>query len=290
MPVRIPRPLGPLQWALAASVAAHAVLLTLRFAPPDALHRAFEDSPLAVVLVNRSTADAPTHPAALAQVNLDGGGNAAHGMATTPLPPMEQATPGDALQDESRMLAQAQQQEHELITQVRSQIVQLQQVVMHTAQPETARALEERRRQLLDILGAIERRVAQDSAGPRRRFVGPSTRSRPYAIYYSHMRQRIEHQGTVDFPEHAGRKLYGKLIMAITVDAQGHVLRTQVVRGSGNAELDRLARAIVLAAQPFGNFTSRMRRDADQIVIVAGFDFTHDAGLETRLQERPDGL
>lgn len=284
MRVRLQRPLGPLQWAIAASVAAHAVLLTLRFAPADALHRVFEDSPLAVVLVNRSTADAPTHPQELAQVNLDGGGDAARGMAATPLPPMEQTAPGDALQDESRMLADAQQQERELITQVRSQIVQLQQIATHAAQPAAARALEERRRRLLEILGAIERRVAQDNAGPRRRFVGPSTRSRPYAIYYDHMRQCIEHQGTVDFPERAGRKLYGKLIMAITVDAQGHVLQTQVVRGSGDAELDRRSRAIVLAAQPFGNFTPGMRRDADQIVIVAGFDFTRDAGLETHLQ------
>ncbi len=284
MPVRRLRTLGPLHWAIAASVAAHALVLTLRFAPPGALHRVFEDSPLAVVLVNRSTTDAPRHPQALAQVNLDGGGNAVRGMTATPLPPMEQTAAGDALQDESRMLADAQQHERELITQVRSQIVQLQQIATRVAQPQAARALEERRRRLLQILGAIERRVAQDNAGPRRRFVGPATRSRPYAVYYDHMRQRIEHQGTVDFPERAGRKLYGRLIMAITVDASGRVLQTQVVRGSGDAELDRLSRAIVLTAQPFGAFTAPMRRDADQIVIVAGFDFTRNAGLETHFQ------
>ena len=281
------RRLNALQWALLASVAVHGALLALRFGAPGAFDRVFEDTPLSVVLVNRRGSDTPRRPQALAQVALDGGGNARRGLSATPLPDTPRQTDGDALQDSSRALALAQQRQRQLLTQVRSQMVQLQQLAAQTDSPRAAQALQERRRRLLDLLGAIERRIAQDNAGPRRRFVGPRTRSVPYALYYDRMRQKIERLGTADCPQLRGRKLYGKLIMAITVDSRGRLLRTEVVRGSGNATLDRMARSIVAASQPFGAFSSAMRADADQIVIVAGFDFTHGNNLQTMMQGRP---
>ena len=281
------RRLSALQWALLASITLHGAVLALKFGAPHAFDRVFRDTPLAVVLVNRSSADAPRRPQALAQVALDGGGDAAHGMAMTPLPDSPQQADGDATQDLRRELASQQQRERALLTRIRSQMVQLQQLASQAESPRAAQALEQRRRRLLDLLGAIERRIVQHDAGPRRRFVGPRTRSVPYALYYDRMRQKIEHLGTVDFPQWRGRKLYGRLIMAITVDARGRLLHTEVVRGSGNAELDHMARSIVAAAQPFGVFSRAMRVDADQIVIVAGFDFTHDSGLETMMRGQP---
>ncbi len=281
------RRLSTLQWALLASVAVHGALLALRLGAPHAFNRVFEDTPLAVVLVNRHGAEAPRRPQALAQVALDGGGNARRGLRATPLPDTPRQAEGEALQDSSRALALAQQRQRQLLTQVRSQMVQLQQLAAQTDSRRAAQALQQRRRRLLDLLGAIERRIAQDNAGPRRRFVGPRTRSVPYALYYDRMRQKIEHRGTVDFPQLRGRKLYGRLIMAITVDARGRLLHTRVVRGSGDAALDRMARSIVAAAQPFGAFNAAMRAGADQIVIVAGFDFTRDDSLQTMMQGRP---
>src|SRR5574337_2038511 len=41
-----------------------------------------------------------------------------------------------------------------------------------------ARDLVERRRQLLDQLAEIERRINQDNTQPKRRYVGPATRDR----------------------------------------------------------------------------------------------------------------
>jgi protein TonB len=286
--VHAPR-LSALQWALTLSVALHAALLGLRFGAPRAFERVFEDTPLAVVLVNRSSADPADRPQALAQANLAGGGNELAGLATTPLPASPEQTDGDAVDDQSRALAQQEAKERELVTSVRSQIVQLQRIAASVTQPQAAQALQDQRRRLLDLLGAIERSINEQNAGPRRRFVGPNTRSVPYAMYYDRMRQKIEYQGTLDFPQQHGQKLYGKLIMAITVDAAGRLLQTEIVHGSGDPLLDRLARAIVEAAQPFGHFSAAMRDDADQIVIVAGFDFTRDSGLETMLQSQPDG-
>jgi protein TonB len=104
-----------------------------------------------------------------------------------------------------------------------------------------------------------------------------------YAIYYDHLRRRIEDKGTENFPEAAGRKLYGELMMSVTVNFDGRVVNTQIEQTSGNRALDRRAEAIVRSAAPFGRFDAAMRRGADQIVVVSRFKFTRDETLETRL-------
>jgi hypothetical protein len=48
-----------LQLALGASIAVHAVLLTVRFVDPESFNRVFEDTPLEVILVNARSKDAP---------------------------------------------------------------------------------------------------------------------------------------------------------------------------------------------------------------------------------------
>src|SRR5574337_1701130 len=54
-----------------------------------------------------------------------------------------------------------------------------------------ARDLAEWRRQLLDQLAEIERRLNQDNAHPKRRYVGPATREEAYALYYDRLRRQI---------------------------------------------------------------------------------------------------
>lgn len=277
--------LSPLQWALGISLAAHALLLGLHFAHPRGTLRAFDNPPLSVVLVNSASRVAPDRPQALAQADLDGGGAAHAGLAATPLPAAQRLQPGDAAHDAQTLTQRIEQREREVLSAARSQIVTLQRVLQgHQASPQAQTSLEDRHRELLDLMGEIQRRIELDNASPRRRFVGPSTRSVPYALYYDRMREKIERLGTADFPQRDGRKLYGRLIMSITVDASGRVLTADVVRGSGDALLDRMARAIVEAAQPYGDFDPAMRRDADEIVVVAGFDFTREGGLSTDMR------
>jgi protein TonB len=71
--------------------------------------------------------------------------------------------------------------------------------------------------------------------------------------------------------------------MNVTVDAEGRVIDTEIVRPSDSKVLDRRAVAIVRAASPFGSFTSAMRKRADQLVITSRFKFTREEGLETTL-------
>ena len=283
LPSRL-RALTPLHWALIASVGLHAAVLSLRFAAPETFNRIFDNTPLDVVLVNQRTADAPAKPQAIAQNNLDGGGEAAHGMATTPLPFSAHFANGDSVSDQERRLSALEQKQQELLTQVRRQIVRLAPTARQETNPQAQQALERKRKQLLDILGAIERQMQQQNAKPRRRYIGPSTREAAYAQYYDKLRQKIERLGTQDFPQSGGSKLYGDLVMSMTIAANGRLVRADVVRSSGNAVLDRQARAIVEAAQPFGRFTESMLKQADQIVVISRFHFTREQGLETAVQ------
>ena len=155
------------------------------------------------------------------------------------------------------------------------------------------REQEERRRQMLRLLAEIEKRINEENARPKKRYISPATREEVYALYYDALRRRIEERGTRDFPEHQGKKLYGELIMNITVDAVGHVVEAEVVQSSSSQLLDRRAIAIVHAASPFGDFTQAMRRNADQIVVTSRFRFTREDGFETIVERasmsaRPD--
>ena len=143
-------------------------------------------------------------------------------------------------------------------------------------------ALQERHRQLVRQLAEIEKRINAENARPKKRYISPATREAVYAIYYDDLRRRIEDRGTTNFPEAAGRKLYGELTMIITVNFTGDVLHTEVVQSSGQAVLDRRAQAIVRSLN-FDRFSDAMRRQADQIVVVSRFRFTRDATLQTQM-------
>ena len=136
---------------------------------------------------------------------------------------------------------------------------------------------------MIQLLAEIEKRINEDNVRPRKRYISPATREEVYALYYDSLRRKIEARGTRNFPENAGRKLYGELTMNVTVDAEGRVLETEVVRASSSKVLDRRAVAIVRASAPFGPFTSAMRRMADQLVVTSRFRFTREEELETTL-------
>ena len=155
-----------------------------------------------------------------------------------------------------------------------------------TTQAERAQA--ERRRQLVELLAEIEKRVNNENARPRKRYVSPATREVVYAQYYDQLRRKIEERGTRDFPEYRGRKLYGELTMNLHIDARGRVVDVEMVQSSGNARLDQRAIAIVQAASPFGYFSAEMLKGAEILVITSRFRFTRDEGLATTLAAQPN--
>jgi len=283
------RNFSTLQLALAASVTVHAVLLSVRFVDPEGFERVFEDTPLEVILVNAKSNEKPDKAKAIAQASLAGGGDTDKGRATSPLPPSALTEVGDSPdQEAAHQLKALQMQQSLLLAQIKNDLATLpppvpQQVANKLDQMER----EEKRRQLVKLLAEIERRINQENSRPKKRYISPATREEAYAVYYDALRHAIEDQGTENFPQMGGQKLYGELTMIVTVNHTGRVLATEVVESSGNAALDRRAGAIARAAGPFGRFTPAMRSQADQILVVSRFKFTRDETLETNISARP---
>jgi protein TonB len=276
--------LSTLQLALLVSFGVHAALLTVRFVDPQSFNRVFEDTPLEVILVNSRSGEKPVKAQAIAQAALAGGGEAEAGRATSPLPPSALVEVGDADEDAHKQIEQLQEQQQQLLAQIRREMALLPPPDPRRDEGSPhERAQEERRRQLVQMLAEIEKRINEDNARPKKRYISPATREEVYAIYYDALRRKIEDRGTRNFPEYRGRKLYGELVMNLTVDALGRVVEAEVVRGSKSRELDRRAVAIVQAAAPYGAFSAAMRAKADQLVITSRFRFTREDGLEASL-------
>ena len=280
--------LSTLQIALAASIGVHGVLLAIRFVDPAGFNRIFQDSPLEVILVNSRSGEPPEKAQAIAQASLAGGGEAVSGHATSPLPPSALTEFGDANEETRKQIEQLQETQQQLLTQARRELALLPATdpLRDQGTPEEQEQ-EDRRRQLIEVLAEIEKRINEENARPKKRYISPATREEVYALYYDQLRRKIEERGTRNFPENQGKKLYGELTMNVTVDADGRVIDTEVVRGSGSKILDRRAVAIVNDAAPYGRFNPAMRKTADQLVITSRFKFTREENLETTLSAQP---
>ncbi|MDQ7956329.1 MAG: energy transducer TonB [Pseudomonadota bacterium] len=278
-----------LQIALGLSVLAHAALLAVRFADPEAFNRVFQETPLEIILVNaKARGEAPDKAQALAQASLAGGGDLDKGRATSPLPPSAFTAVGDSAEEAQKQIEAMQAQQMMLLAQVRAQLAAMPMPDPRQAgQPNDNAAQEDKRRQLLELLAEIERRVNEENARPKRRFVSPATKEATYAVYVDALRRKIEARGTERFPQAGGKKLYGELTMIVSVNFDGSLLGTEIVQSSGNRELDRRAQAIVASIGNFGRFTDAMRRQTDQLLMPSRFKFTRDETLETQVSTQP---
>ena len=281
------RTFSTLQIALGVSALLHAVVLTTRFVDPQSFNRVFKDTPLEVILVNAKSNEKPEFAKAIAQSSLAGGGQQDRGRATSPLPPSTFTQLGDAVEDAQKKSEAMQEQQTQLLAQVKKQLATMPPPDPKVPSNDPVKAeREEKRKQLVKILAEIEKRINEENARPKKRYISPATREEVYAMYYDSLRRKIEDKGTSNFPEMAGKKLYGALTMIVTVNFDGRILATEVVETSGNLTLDRRAQAIVKGTGPFDKFSDAMRRKADQIVVVSRFKFTQDETLQTILTDR----
>lgn len=116
------RQLNALQMALLASLAVHAAVLSVRFVGPENISRAFRDTPLEVILVNARSKEAPVQAQAIAQANLVGGGEAAAGRATSPLPAAATVQLGESTDNAKKRIEQLQDEQQQLLAQIRREI------------------------------------------------------------------------------------------------------------------------------------------------------------------------
>ena len=271
--------LTPMQIAIGLSLMLHAGLLAFRLADPQGFDRLMTQTPLDIILVNaRSNADAPDKPQALAQAHLQGGGDVAQGRAQSPLPLSERQQSGQADDATSTKLRQLKQQQAAMLAQVKQQLSMNR--LKQEATAAQAAERDQQQRQLLDTLAEIEQRINEQNARPRTRYVSPSTREVSYALYHDRMRRLIEEHGTRYFPQVQGHKLYGSLTLVLTVNARGQVIASQILKSSGQAELDKQALALAENAGPFGPFTNEMKREFDQLAMVSRYTFKRNQTVQ----------
>jgi protein TonB len=93
----------------------------------------------------------------------------------------------------------------------------------------------------------------------RELLVTPSTRASDVAVYLDAWKRRIEQVGTLNFPNEARRRhLSGNPLVLVVLASNGGLVRADVRRSSGHAELDQAALDILKLATPFEAFPQEL--------------------------------
>jgi len=281
--------------AVVISLLVHALLLAVRFAAPEPMRFKPVDPGLEVILVNARHEKKPVKAEALAQANLDGGGNADAGRAKSPLPNLKKSEDGDNVKAARRRVAELEEQQKILAQNAKQTRVSTpksapQDTPSPTPPAPAAADDRENARELARAEAEIARQIEDYNKRPRKTQITPSTREVGYAMYYSQLQKRIENIGTLNFPQQNGKKLYGELVVYIPVFQDGTIYDKEggprVERSSGNPALDEAALRIVRRAAPFGRFPDNMRTSGKDDVweIITRFKFTRDDAVQTELR------
>lgn len=267
---------------LAISLFVHAGILAWRFAAP-ALRRP-PAQPLEVVLLNAHSETAPVQAQALAQQQMDGGGQAEEGMAESPLPRTGESAQTIVLQAMRQRQAQLEAEQMRLLTQLESASrAGVERQPVHPWPDATDPGRDEHQQPGVvqnAQVAALAQRVHAYNALPRRAYVAPSAQASRYAAYLDAWSRRIEAIGTQHYPEEARGRIYGTLRITVTVRADGSLAAFEIDQPSPHAVLNQAARRIVQMAVPFAPFPPDLARDTDELVITRTWHFVNDT-LET---------
>lgn len=278
--------LSPLALGIGISLFLHAAVLTLHFKFPEA-SQAMREKAMDIVLVNAKSASKPRDAQALAQNNLDGGGNTDENRrAKTPLPPTLQKNTGADIEQTQRRVRDLEARQQMLLTQAKS-IRSVAPAQNASEQPTptpniSGLDLAESARAMARLEGEISKSIDEYNKRPRKKFIGARTEEYRFAQYIEDWRQKIERVGTLNYPNSARGKLYGSLLLTVTIMADGQVSRIEINRSSGHKTLDDSARRIVQMAAPYAAFPPNIRRDTDVLEITRTWHFTQGDHLSTK--------
>jgi protein TonB len=277
-----------LWWSVGASVLLHATLLSVQFRFPDSLRWDAANQPLEVILVNARTQEAPAQREALAQVNLDGGGNTDQPRrARSPLPVSEPREIGRDLAEGQRRAQQRAPQKQRVLTQEQPSAATAPaqappQAGTDVPQPQVSgRDLADLSLAALKLQAQIDRAHDEYQKRPRKQFLGARASEYRFAQYEESWRMKIERVGTLNYPAEARGKLYGNLRLTVTIRPDGTVESIDLDRSSGLKVLDDAAFRIVRMAEPFSPFPPEIRRDTDLLVITRTWFFAQGDRLGT---------
>lgn len=265
---------------LVVSIAVHATaILGLGIQVVDWRKIAAPHNVMDVVLVNAKTAAKPVKADALAQANLEGGGNTdAKARAQSPFPNLQQQR--QQTQELQARMRQLERETQQLLTQMQSKakVTQTQAAPEDAAKPDSdAKALVERTLEIEQLQAQIARQHKAYQERPRKTFIGARTQEYRFAQYIDSWRQRVERVGNLNYPEEARRRrIHGQLRLTVGIKANGEVESIEVNQTSTSKILDEAAKRIVRLSAPFERLPENIRKDTDILYITRTWHFTRE--------------
>ncbi len=267
--------------AMGMSIVLHAIALSIHFKLPDIILDKYASQALEVVLVNSKTRAKPSRADVLAQANLDGGGNTDDNRrAKTPLPVLRETESGADAKRAARRVRELEAQQLKMLTRL-----QAAKSVSATEQPKATSAAEAPQPQvsgqdlatsalaIARMEAQISRQLDEYNKRPKKEFIGSRAREYRFAQYVEDWRLKVERIGNLNYPDGARGRVYGSLVLTVSIKADGSLESVEVQRSSGHQILDRAAERIVKMASPFAGFPANIRRDTDILVITRTWTF-----------------
>lgn len=268
--------------ALIFSVLTHIALIAIHFSTPPSIRPKTANSPIEVMLVNAKSNSKPVKADALAQVNLNGGGEHDRNEGSTPQPPTPIAEPSDAFMVAQRRLQALEEEQKKLLRDIKQNLHKVRPVLPSDNTPQAEQTPNhgfdpiDSIKQIANQLSVIENSINDYNKRPRRHYFSPTTSEYKYTQYVEDWRRKIEQVGNLNYPAAARGKLYGSLRLTVYIRSDGTLENIDMDKPSKHAVLNNAAENIVRMAAPFARFPPELAKETDVLVISRTWIFTND--------------
>ena len=302
--------------ALIGSAILHALfILYVKFEAPARQFLKNQTSALEVILVNSKSKHKPKKAEALAQANLDGGGNtkenrrlksalpwkknkAIDANATRHIQSLEKRVEKAEAESarKAQRLAELEKQAQSLMSQLNSNHTIETNPSNNKPIPTPEKGKQDSPTKSLrgaDLASAslemarLEAQIAKEQENyqkrPKRKSLGARAQEYRFAAYVESWRQKVEKIGNLNYPQAAReQKIYGQLQMTVYIKSDGNLEKIEIKRSSGFPVLDEAAKHIVEMGAPYAAFPDDIRKDVDILDITRTWTFTKEDSLTSR--------
>ena len=119
----------------------------------------------------------------------------------------------------------------------------------------------------------ISRQLNEYNTRPRKKSIGSRAEEYRFAQYVDDWRLKVERIGNLNYPDGARGRVYGSLVLSVSIKADGNLDTVEVQRSSGYPILDQAAEHIVKMASPYASFPANIQRDTDILIITRTWTF-----------------
>ena len=265
-----------LGFTIFVAIAVHVLLVLTDFLEEDPVPSPFT---MEITLSRFDDLKAPEKADFLAETNQLGSGEQEEkAKPTSPLPIPSPASVEQVIVAPSRAQAAPKSEQTKVVTSVKSAGKLFSLDKIEDAFPEelikSNRSLLEQSLEIAALEADFDQQRENYARRPRvTRFTAASTMKAEDSQYVSHIVRKIEHTGSLNFPQVAGRKLYGKPRVSISIYFDGSIKEVRILEPSGDLVLDSETINIIHRAGPFAPFPKNVRKERDVLELIRTFAY-----------------